>query len=414
MRQSKLFTKTRKEAPADEVSKNAQLLIRAGFVHKEMAGVYSYLPLGLRVLKNIENIIREEMNVIGGQEILMPALQVKERYEATNRWDDVVVDNWFKTKLNNGTELGLGFSHEENLSPIIKEYVSSYKELPFAPYQIQNKFRNELRSKSGLIRGREFLMKDMYSYALSQEQHENFYEKVKESYKKIFNRLGIGNETFLTFASGGSFSKYSHEFQTISDAGEDIVYLNREKGIAVNKEVLTDEVLAELHLERDELEEVKGIESGNIFSLGTKFTAPFDVSVKNESGESVTLIMGCYGIGLGRAMGTIVDLLSDEKGIVWPKSVAPFAVHLVRLGENEATIKFADDLYEELKGKRIEVLYDDRDLRPGEKFADSDLIGIPTRFVVSDKTVAEQKVEVKSRTSADSQLVSREEAVKFL
>ncbi|OHA95371.1 MAG: prolyl-tRNA synthetase, partial [Candidatus Zambryskibacteria bacterium RIFCSPHIGHO2_02_FULL_39_82] len=285
---------------------------------------------------------------IGGQEILMPTLQIKERYEVTNRWDDNVVDNWFKTKLNNGTELGLGFSHEENLSPIVKEYVSSYKELPFAPYQIQNKFRNELRSKSGLIRGREFLMKDMYSYSLNQEQHEKFYDTVKESYRKIFNRLGIGDKTFLTFASGGSFSKYSHEFQTISDAGEDVIYLNREKEIAVNKEVLTDEVLGELNLKRDELEEVAGIESGNIFSLGTKFSEPFDASVKDESGEKITLIMGCYGIGVGRAMGTIADLLSDNKGLAWPKEVAPFAVHLVRLGESPDVISTADNLYADL------------------------------------------------------------------
>ena len=414
MRQSQLFTKTRKEAPSDEVSKNAELLIRAGYIHKEMAGVYSYLPLGLRVLKKIENIIREEMNAIGGQEILMPTLQIKERYEVTNRWDDNVVDNWFKTKLNNGTELGLGFSHEENLSPIVKEYVSSYKELPFAPYQIQNKFRNELRSKSGLIRGREFLMKDMYSYSLNQEQHEKFYDTVKESYRKIFNRLGIGDKTFLTFASGGSFSKYSHEFQTISDAGEDVIYLNREKEIAVNKEVLTDEVLGELNLKRDELEEVAGIESGNIFSLGTKFSEPFDASVKDESGEKITLIMGCYGIGVGRAMGTIADLLSDNKGLAWPKEVAPFAVHLVRLGESPDVISTADNLYADLIKRGVEVLYDDRDLRPGEKFADSDLIGIPVRFVVSDKTVAEGKVEVKYRTSSESKLMSKEEVLNLV
>jgi prolyl-tRNA synthetase len=412
MRQSKLFTKTRRDAPADEVAKNAQLLIRAGFVHKEMAGVYSYLPLGLRTLRNIERIIREEMDAIGGQEVLMPALQLKERYEATGRWDDAVVDNWFKTKLANGADLGLGFSHEENLSPIVAEYASSYKDLPFAPYQIQNKFRNELRSKSGLMRGREFLMKDMYSYALNEAQHEEFYEKAKQAYHRIFERLGLGDRTFLTFASGGSFSKYSHEFQTLSEAGEDTIYLHREKKIAVNKEVLTDDVLTELGLVRDELEEVKAIETGNIFSLGTKFTEPFNVSVTDENGKKVTLVMGCYGIGLGRAMGTIVEALSDEKGIVWPEAVAPYPAHIVLLTPDDATARaYADALYDDLKNAGIETLYDDRDARAGEKFADADLIGIPARIAIGKQTIETGKIEFTYRKTAEMKLLSREELI---
>lgn len=410
MRQSKLFTRTRREAPSDEVAKNAQLLIRAGYVHKEMGGVYSYLPLGLRVLKNVEAIIREEMNAIGGQEILMPTLQLKERYEATNRWDDKVVDNWFKTKLANGTDLGLGFSHEENLSPIVKEYAASYKDLPFAPYQIQNKFRNELRSKSGLMRGREFMMKDMYSYSLTQEQHDAFYETAKDAYARIFARFGLGDRTFLTFASGGSFSKYSHEFQTLSDAGEDTIYLSRDKKLAVNKEVYTDEVLAELGLSKDELEEVTGIEVGNIFSLGTKFTEPFDVSVTDETGKKVLLLMGCYGIGLGRAMGTIVEVLADEKGIVWPETVAPYRYHLLSLlPDDAASVAFADALYADLQQKGDIVLYDDRAARAGEKFADSDLIGIPWRINVGKETAASGMVELVNRATGETKKVSREE-----
>lgn len=410
MRQSQLFTKTRKEAPKDEEAKNAQLLIRAGFVHKEMAGVYTYLPLGLRTLNKVAQVIREEMNAIGGQEMLMPALQLKERYEATNRWDDAVVDNWFKTKLANGTELGLGFSHEENLSPIVKEYVSSYKELPFAPYQIQNKFRNELRSKSGIMRGREFLMKDMYSFALTQEQHDAFYEKAQQAYQNIFSRLGIGEQTFMTFASGGSFSKYSHEFQTLSDAGEDTIYLHRDKRIAVNKEVLNDEVLSELGLAREELEEVRGIESGNIFSLGTKFSAPFDVTVQDASGQNVTLIMGCYGIGVGRVMGVIAELLSDEKGLVWPEAAAPFKYHLVSLAGNDADVAtLSDNLYNEMLSKGIEVLYDDRDARAGEKFADSDLIGIPYRIIVGKDALATGRFELVNRKTGEVTKLLQEE-----
>ena len=411
MRLSKTFTKTTKNAPADEVAKNAQLLIRAGYVHKEMAGVYSYLPLGLRTLNKIANIIREEMDAIGGQEVLMPALQLKERYEATERWSDDVVDNWFKTKLANGTEVGLGFSHEENLVPIVKNFVNSYKDLPIAPYQIQTKFRNELRSKSGIMRGREFLMKDMYSFSITQQQHDEFYEKSQVAYKKVYDRLGIGDRTFMTFASGGSFSQFSHEFQTLSEAGEDTIYLSREKNIAINKEVFTDDVLEQLGVTRDELEEVKGIEVGNIFTLGTKFSAPFELAVPNGEGEDVTLLMGCYGIGVSRVMGTIAELLSDSKGLVWPEAIAPAKVYLATVGQGDATVKAADDLYDELMQKGIEVLYDDRDVRPGEKFADADLLGIPYRVVVSDKLVAQEKYELKARTADEFELVNKSEII---
>lgn len=414
MRLSQLFTKTRKQAPADELAKNAQLLIKAGFIHKEMAGVYSFLPLGLRVLNNVADIVRQEMNAIGAQELLMPALQLKERYEATNRWDDKVVDNWFKTKLVNGAELGLGFSHEENLSPIVKSYLNSYKDLPFAAYQIQTKFRNELRSKSGIMRGREFLMKDMYSFALTQEQHDTFYEQAKQAYIKVFERLGLGDETFVTFASGGSFSKYSHEFQTLSEAGEDTLYLDRQKKIAVNKEVLSDEVLKELGLESSELEEVKGIEVGNIFTLGTKFSAPFDLTVTDEAGMPQTILMGCYGIGISRAMGTVAELLSDDSGLIWPDNIAPAKVYLVRLGDNQEVVATADHMYNHLCDTGIEVLYDDREARAGEKFADADLMGIPYRLVVSDKTVAAKRHELKRRTENEAKLLSMEEIVKAL
>lgn len=414
MRLSKSFTKTSKNVPGDETAKNAQLLIQAGFVHKEMAGVYTLLPLGLKTYNKIANIIREEMNAIGGQELIMPALQLKERYELTGRWSDDVVDNWFKTTLANGTELGLGFSHEENLVPIAKNFITSYKDLPLAPYQIQTKFRNELRSKSGLMRGREFVMKDMYSFALSNEQHDAFYEQAQVAYNKVYERLGIGDRTFMTFASGGSFSKYSHEFQTLSDAGEDTIYLHRGKKIAVNKEVLTDEVLAELELDRAELEEVKAIEVGNIFSLGTKFSDPFGLKVTDEHGKEVTLIMGCYGIGVTRVMGAIAELLSDDKGLVWPKNIAPALVYIARLGDSEAATKQADELYDMLTSAGVEVLYDDRDTRPGAKFADADLLGIPYRIVVSEKTAAAGTYELKERTQAEAQLVSLEAVRKAL
>jgi len=415
MRQSQLFTKTKKEAPTDEVSKNAELLIRAGFIHKEMAGVYSYLPLGLRVLNKIENIIREEMNGIGGIEMRTSVLQNKEVWEKSNRWDDEVVDNWFKTKLKNGGEVGLSFTNEEAYSNILKQYVSSYKDLPLYPYDFKTIFRNEARSKSGILRGREFYWKALYSFSRDDKEHGEFYEKAKEAYQNIFKRTGIGHLTYLTFASGGNFSKFSHEFQTITATGEDTIYVDENKNIAVNKEVLNDETLEKLDLKKENLVERKAIEVGNIFSLGTKFSVPFDLKYKNENGEEKPVIMGSYGIGLGRLMGTVVEVLSDNKGIIWPESIAPFEVHLLSLGEDEAVKKEASNVYDSLMKKNIEVLFDDREgISPGEKFADADLLGIPYRTVVSIRSLKEGGIELKKRTEEKGKIISLDELLKLL
>jgi prolyl-tRNA synthetase len=418
MRQSQLFTKTRKEAPKDEVSKNAQLLIRAGFIHKEMAGVYSFLPLGLRTLEKITNIIREEMNAIGGQELHLTALQDAEIWKKSGRWDDNVVDNWFKTHLKNDTELGLGFTHEEPLTSLMRDYVSSFRDLPFAVYQFQTKFRNETRAKSGIMRGREFLMKDLYSFSRDEKEHTVFYEKAKKAYVKIFDRLNLGAKTFVTFASGGSFSKYSHEFQTITDAGEDVIYIDEKKKIAINKEVLNDEVLADLGLKRDELVERKSVEVGNIFSLGTRFSDAFELNYLDTEGKKKAVIMGSYGIGPGRAMGVVAEILSDENGLVWPELIAPYRIHLVVLHDKEGktgqVAQVADELYSDLIKQGHEVLYDDRELRAGEKFADSDLIGIPLRIVVSEKNIAEGKLELKHRVTGKVEKITEAELSEFL
>lgn len=414
MRQSLLFTKTRKEAPADETSKNAQYLIRAGFVHKELAGVYSYLPLGLKTLNNIVKVIREEMNAIGGQELFMSALQDKDLWSRTDRWDDAKVDNWFKTELKSGGETGLGITHEEPLTRIMSEHISSYRDLPVYAYQFQNKFRNELRAKSGVMRGKEFLMKDLYTFSKDEESHMQDYNKVRDAYVKVFNRLGIGERTFVTFADGGIFSDFSEEFQTLTESGEDIIYVHEGRKIALNKEVYTDENLKKLGINKDELVEKKAVEVGNIFHLGTRFSEALGLKYKNEEGTEVPVVMGSYGIGPTRLLGTIVETLSDEKGIVWPKEIAPFNVHLVILGTSENTISYSNALYDKLISSGVEVLYDDRDLRPGEKFADSDLIGIPVRFVVSDKTVEQGKIEVKYRTKAEAEMMSEDEALSIL
>jgi len=415
MKQSQLFTRTKKESPADEVSLNAELLIRAGFINKEMAGVYSYLPLGLRVLKKIESIIREEMDNIGGTEMRTSVIQNKEVWEKSNRWDDEVVDNWFKTKLKNGTEVGLSFTNEEAYSNILKHYINSYKDLPIYPYDFKNIFRNEARSKSGILRGREFYWKALYSFSKDEKEHNEFYEKAKEAYKNIFKRAGIGHLTYLTFASGGSFSKFSHEFQTITSAGEDTIYVDENKGIAINKEVYNDEVLESLGVKKDDLVENKAVEVGNIFSLGTKFSAPFDLKYKDENGEEKLVIMGSYGIGLGRLMGTVVEVLSDDKGIIWPESIAPFKVHLLLLGGDENVKNEAGGLYNKLKEKNIEVLFDDRsDISAGEKFADSDLIGIPYRIVISKRSLADGGYEVKKRTESSGKIINIDELISLL
>lgn len=409
MKQSQLFTKTRKEAPKDEVAKNAQLLIRAGYVHKEMAGVYSYLPLGLRVLEKIVSIVKEEMDVIGGVQMKTSALQSKEVWEKTNRWDDEVVDVWFKTSLKSGGDVGLSFTNEEPYSNLMKSFISSYKDLPAYPYDFKTIFRNETRSKSGIMRGREFYWKALYSFSLNEEQHNTFYENAAQAYVNVFSRVGLGRCTYKTFASGGTFSKFSHEFQTVSEAGEDLIYIDEEKNIAINKEVLTDEVLAELHVVRESLIEKKAIEVGNIFSLGFKFSEPFGLTYKDQNGNEVPIFMGSYGIGITRLMGTIVEVLSDEKGIVWPESVAPFTYHLVELSNGDEVVKQrADDLYEALRAQGIEVLYDDRDVRAGEKFADSDLIGIPYRIVVSAKNTDEM-LEVVRRANGEVLAMSKDE-----
>lgn len=403
MRQTEIFTKALKEAPKDELSINAQLLIRAGFVDKLMAGVYSYLPLGFKVFKKIENIIREEINNIGGQELFLPVLHPKALWEKTGRWQ---YDEMFKLKNREAKEFGLGWTHEEIITPLVKNFVNSYKDLPIYVYQIQDKFRDELRSKSGLLRGREFVMKDLYSFHASEKDLDEYYEKVKTAYFKIFERCGLGKDTFLTLASGGTFSQYSHEFQTITPAGEDEIYFCPQCNLGINKEIIQQEKNQCPECGNKELEVKKSIEVGNIFKLKDKYTRPFNFEFKDKSGNGNPVLMGCYGIGLGRLMGTIVEVHNDTRGIIWPEEVAPFRVHLIKIGESSEVEKTAEELYRDLQKKGIEVLYDDREGKTaGEKFAEADLIGIPTRLVVSEKTLKADSVELKKRAEEKFEMV---------
>ena len=412
IRLSKLATKTRKDAPHDEMAKNAQLLIRAGFIHKDSAGVYAMLPLGLAVLNKIMAVIRDEMNQLGSQELLMTSLQRRELWEQTDRWSDEQVDVWFKTKLKNNTEVGLAWSHEEPMTEMMQGYVSSYRDLPRSIYQFQTKLRNETRAKSGIMRTREFIMKDLYSFARSNDEHDAFYKEVQDAYVRIFDRLGIGEWTYLTLASGGAFAEFSHEFQTITDAGEDIIYLHKGKKIAINEEVMTDEVMAKIGVKRDELEKVKAAEVGNIFNLGTSKSAPLGLNFTDEDGQVKPVVMGSYGIGPARVMGVIVERYADEKGLVWPANIAPADVHLVRLGDDPAVVEAADKLFEDLKQSGKDVLYDDRDESVGRKFADADLIGVPVRLTVSKRTLEQDSVEFKRRSSNDEKLVKLADVMK--
>lgn len=406
MKLSQLFTKTSKTAPADETARNAQLLIQAGFVYKVMAGVYAYTPLGLRVLENIKRIVREEMDAIGGQELIMTNLQPREVWETTTRWSDDVVDVWFKTELKDGTPLGLAWSHEEAIMEMMRQFIGSYKDMPVSVYQFQTKLRNELRAKSGIMRGREFVMKDMYSLHASAEDLDAYYQQVIEAYKKVYDRLGIGKDTFVTFASGGAFTKFSHEFQTVCDAGEDILYLHRGKNVAVNEEVL-DEAIKELGVGKDELEKVKSAEVGNIFNFGTEKAEQMRMAFTGADGKEHPIYLASYGIGITRVMGVIVEKMADDKGIVWPESVAPAYIYLARIGDDADVLEQADGLYDALTSQGCLVLYDDRESRAGEKFADADLMGIPYRAVISPKTGG--KVELKARTGDSTTLMTAEE-----
>ncbi len=563
MKRSQLFIKTRKEVPADEQAKNAQLLIRAGYAHKQMAGAYAYLPLGLRVLDNIKQIVRQEMNAVGGQEVAMTVLQPKELWERTDRWDDAKVDNWFKTKLANGSELGVGLTHEEPIVDMLTEHVDSHKDLPLNIYQIQTKFRNELRAKSGLLRGREFVMKDMYSFARNQAEHDQIYEQLADAYHRVYRRLGLGDITYRVRADGGYFTdRFSDEFQTISAVGEDTLfkvpgtnnYYNQEvapskapeinsteepapmqevegKGIigvaelakflkipvdkttktmlyqtddgqlvaaavrggydineiklrkvlgVKNLQLASEDVVrkvtnaeigyagllnlpADVKIIVDEscanrvnfemganrtnyhtininwgrdlpapeefydikqakpgdldpetgqvYETCRAVEVGNIFPLESKYTDALGLYYTDTAGKKQSIIMGCYGIGISRLIGVIAEHFADDRGLVWPAAVAPFLVYLISIGDGEdkEVAKQAQNLYDSLVAKGIGVLWDDRNERPGAKFADADLMGIPYRVVISAKTIANGQVELKERQSTDPQNITEAE-----
>jgi len=404
MRLSKIFLKTQKNFPSDEIALNAKLLEKAGFIYKNLSGVYSFLPLGWMVMQKIMKVVREEMQAIGAEEIMMPALVSKEIWQKTGRWDAKIGYEVF-AKNEKNPEFILGWTHEEVITEIMTHYIDSYKDLPCALYQIQTKFRNEPRAKSGLIRGREFIMKDLYSFHKNKEDLLSYYEKVAQSYHKIFKRLGLNS--IYTLASGGVFTtEATHEFQVICPAGEDDIFVCESCNYAENKEVSNLSEGFKCPKCGGKIKKEHAVEVGNIFPLETKYSKDFELKYKDEKGGYQYVLMGSYGIGIGRALGTIVELYNDEKGIIWPKEVAPAQAYLIAIDKN------GDDLYEELKNKGIELIYDDRDIGIGEKFYDADLIGLPYRLIVSPKTG--DKIEFKKRNENNASILEKEKVISLI
>jgi prolyl-tRNA synthetase len=409
---SQLDLKTKRTKSKEIESVNADLLIRAGFIDQLGAGIYSYLPLGLSVFKKIENIIRDEMDEAGGIELLLPALHPAENWKKTGRWD--TEDNLFRfTSYYTKNEYALGATHEEVIMPLMKKTIDSYRDLPRYVYQIQNKFRDEKRSKAGLLRCREFVMKDFYSFHADEEDLDKYYEIMKQSYTNIYNKVGIGKETYITFASGGSFSKFSHEFQTISASGEDTIFICKKCRIAINKEVLDIQNCCP-ECESKDLHEEKAIEVGNIFKNKTKYTKPFDVKYTDKEGKEKLVVTGCYGIGLGRLMGAIVEVSHDDKGIIWPNSIAPYSIYLASLGNEKEVVDKTNEIYQKLRDSGTSVLFDDREESAGIKFADCDLIGLPLRVIISKKTIGSNSCGVKERTSNEEILVREDQLIEYL
>jgi prolyl-tRNA synthetase len=416
MKQSQLFTKTQKEVPSEETSAGTQLLLRGGFIDRAAAGIYTILPLGYMVLEKIEKVIAQAMDGLGAQRVVMPSLVPKKFWEATGRWKEL--DVLYKVKGRGSEEYGLGATLEEIVTPLAQRYAFSYKDFPFAIYQIQTKFRDEPRAKSGLLRGREFLMKDLYSFHVDQKESDDHYERVKETYFFIFKSVGIVGDTYLTLASGGTFSKFSHEFQTCCDAGEDTIYLCENCGFAVNREIKNEYPKCP-DCGGNRYEEKKAIEIGNIFKLGTKYSAAFGFEAVGDDGGKIPVLMNCYGIGLTRLMGALAEIGRDDKGLIWPGSVAPFSAHLLALAARDVKVnnnikQTCKKIYDGLQKRNINVLYDDRaDRSAGEKFNDADLLGIPWRLVVSEKTIEKDSVEVKRRDSKETQLISLDKLETF-
>ncbi|OHA49021.1 MAG: hypothetical protein A2806_01610 [Candidatus Terrybacteria bacterium RIFCSPHIGHO2_01_FULL_48_17] len=411
MRQSHLFLPIRREPPKDETFANAQLLLRAGFADKLMAGVFSIFPAGLGVVRNIEGIVRDELQKTGAVELAMPSLQQPKIWEETGRWKTLPPE-MFQFKDRADHPIGLAMTHEEVVFDIVRRNIQSFRDLPLKLYQFQTKFRDEPRPKSGLMRGREFLMKDLYSFHATREDLEEYYEEVSQAYDRIFKRCGL--KAVRVEAPGGIFTKNpSHEFQVVAEGGEDEIALCKNCDFAKNAELLEKGIKKCPQCSATIVRHISS-EVGNIFRFYDKYAKDMNGYVMGPQGENLPIFLASYGIGISRLMATIVEVFHDERGIMWPESVAPFLVHIVQLGDGEVVKKEAQKIYAALQEAGLEVLYDDREKSAGEKFMEADLVGIPWRVVVSAKTVAQGKVEVKKRSEDKAELMTIEELVKRL
>lgn len=407
MLQSKLFPKTKKTSPKDAQSINHQLLVRAGFIDQLMAGSWTLLPLGFRVVNKINEIIREEINAVGGQEMLMPLLHPKNIWNETGRWDNAR-EIMYQFKDNRGKEYALSFTHEEIVMDLLRKNIRTYKDLPQAIYHFSTKFRNEPRARSGILRGREFMMKDLYSAHADEADMTAYYQRVKDAYSRIFTRLGFNFR--IIEAGGGVFTeRNTHEFQVICPTGEDTVYFCDRCDWGENREIYQKTNSVCPKCKKGTVKESKSIEVGNIFPLGTYYAERMKVYFYDRDGKQKPVWFASYGIGPTRVMGTLVEVGHDDKGIIWPDNVAPFNVHLLEIGSDSKIKNQAAQLYQRLEEEKIEVLWDDREVSIGEKFADADLIGIPIRLVISEKT--EDRVEWKERGKRDCQLLSIDELI---
>jgi len=404
MRYSKLFPKTRKEVKAESV--NHQLLVQAGFIDQLMSGSWTLLPLGWRVVQKINQIIREEMNAVGGQEMLMPLLHPKEIWNETGRWEKAD-EIMYKLTDKREKEFVLSFTHEEIVMDLLRKNIKSYKDLPVAVYHFSTKFRNEPRARAGILRGREFMMKDLYSAHTGEKDLLAYYEKVKKAYVKVFRRLGFNFK--VTEAAGGVFTdKNTHEFQVLSEGGEDTIFYCDACDWSENQEIYKGKEGDKCPVcQKGKTVRAKAIEVGNIFPLGTFYAEKMKVYFTDKDGKQKPVWFGSYGIGPTRVMGALVEVNHDDKGIIWPKNVAPYEVHLIKLKTKNEKRKTGEEIYKKLTEAGVEVLWDDREeVSAGVKFADADLIGIPVRLVVSEKT--KNKIEWKERDSQKSELLSLE------
>jgi prolyl-tRNA synthetase len=417
---SKIFIPTLKEAPQEAEVTSHNLMLRAGMIRKVASGIYTWLPLGLKVLKNIENIVRDEMNASGAQEVLMPMVQPKELWLETKRWEKMGPE-LLRFKDRHERDFCLGPTHEEVITDLVRLNIKSYKELPINLYQIQTKFRDEIRPRYGVMRGREFLMKDSYSFGIDEKFLQDSYELMRKTYKNILEKIGLDYK-IVKADSGAIGGDVSEEFHVLAENGEDTIAVSDSSEYAINTEVLLknnksiDSLEGQPSPDGNGLIQIKkGIEVGHIFQLGKVYSENMKATVLSNQGNAETLFMGCYGIGVSRLVAAAIEQNNDDKGIVWPDAIAPFHINIISIGyeKNKLIKETSHKIYQDLSKMGYEILLDDRDLGYGSKIKDSELLGIPLNIVIGNKFVKEDLVEIQTR-QGDSSLTKLDDLNEIL